>query len=168
MNRYRAGLHVPGNVLVACRRCNGEKRRDDSAKTLSLAGSGWASFLSHDGTHCAPACPTCRYWSSVWQDQAECKRRLGENSERIRSFRSTFPEFERILPVIRQALPGLLTKLYSDCQSFAEKEIRSLLEGLEQVPDAHTSRETERGPRGRARGHGKLDLPHDGPASNTP
>src|SRR6185437_16028950 len=32
MNRYRVGLHVPGNVLVACRRCNSEKRRDDSLK----------------------------------------------------------------------------------------------------------------------------------------
>lgn len=30
MNRYRAGLHVSGNVLVACRDCNSEKRRDDS------------------------------------------------------------------------------------------------------------------------------------------
>jgi len=29
MNRYRAGLHAPGNVLVACRKCNIEKRRDD-------------------------------------------------------------------------------------------------------------------------------------------
>src|SRR5665213_1398932 len=50
MNRYRAGLHVPGNVLVACRKCNGEKRRDDSVRTLTLAGSGWESFLSHDGS----------------------------------------------------------------------------------------------------------------------
>jgi len=50
MNRCRAGLHVAGNVLVACRRCNNEKRRDDSKPTLSLADSGWESFLSHDGT----------------------------------------------------------------------------------------------------------------------
>ena len=47
MNRYRAGLHVPGNVLVACRKCNGEKRRDDSLRILVLSESGWASFLSH-------------------------------------------------------------------------------------------------------------------------
>jgi hypothetical protein len=45
MNRYRVGLHVPGNVLVACRRCNNEKRRDDSLLVLSLAKSGWESFL---------------------------------------------------------------------------------------------------------------------------
>ena len=44
MNRYRAGLHVPGNVLVACRRCNGEKRRDDQQRTLTLATSGWGHF----------------------------------------------------------------------------------------------------------------------------
>ncbi len=30
MNRLRVGLHLPGNVLVACKRCNNEKRRDDS------------------------------------------------------------------------------------------------------------------------------------------
>jgi hypothetical protein len=127
MSRYRVGLHVPGNVLVACRRCNGEKRRDDSAKILPLAESGWASFLSHDGTQCAPSCPTCRYWSNVWGDEAERKMRLRENLERIRSFRRAFPDFERILPVVRKTLPGLVTKLYSDCQLFAETEIRSLL-----------------------------------------
>ena len=42
MNRYRAGLHVPGNVLVACRRCNGEKRRDDSS--IVLAGGAGRRF----------------------------------------------------------------------------------------------------------------------------
>ena len=26
MNRLRGGLHIPGNVLVACARCNSEKR----------------------------------------------------------------------------------------------------------------------------------------------
>ena len=52
MNRYRVGLHIPGNVLVACRKCNNEKRRDDSRQQLILAESGWASFLSHDGTRC--------------------------------------------------------------------------------------------------------------------
>ena len=49
MNRYRAGLHVPGNVLVACRRCNNEKRRDDALRVLVLGHYGWESFLSHDG-----------------------------------------------------------------------------------------------------------------------
>jgi len=128
MNRYRAGLHVPGNVLVACRKCNSEKRRDDSLQVLSLAGFGWASFLSHDGSRCISSCLTCQYWKSIWPDEVERKQRLGENLVRIQSFRSTFSEFEQILPKLMETLPALLTKLYADCQTFAETEIKALLE----------------------------------------
>ncbi len=130
MNRCRAGLHVAGNVLVACKRCNNEKRRDDSLPSLSLADSGWESFLSHDGTRCPASCLTCRYWRSIWSDEIERRERLGQNLRRIQSFRSSFPEFQQILPAVRRMLPALLTKLYSDCQAFAEKEIKSLLDGL--------------------------------------
>lgn len=133
MNRYRAGLHVPGNVLVACRRCNGEKRRDDSLKILSLAGSGWESFLSHDGARCNVSCLTYQYWTSIWATETERRARLSENLERIHSFRSLFPEFQQILPLLRGQLPTLLTKLYSDCQEFAQNEIKSLLERYEQA-----------------------------------
>ena len=133
MNRYRAGLHVPGNVLVACRRCNGEKRRDDSLKVLVLAKSGWESFLSHDGSRCGSSCLTCRYWMSVWQDETQRRLRLTENLERLRSFRCTFQEFGEVLPSLAGALPTLLAKLYSDCQVFAEAEIKSLLERFEQM-----------------------------------
>ena len=132
MNRCRAGLHVPGNVLVACRKCNSEKRRDDSLRVLSLAAFGWASFLSHDGSRCAPSCLTCQYWKGIWEDEVERKQRLSENLLRIQSFRSTFSEFEQILPCLKETLPTLLTKLYADCQAFAEKEIRTLLERFEQ------------------------------------
>jgi hypothetical protein len=133
MNRYRAGLHVPGNVLVACRRCNDQKRRDDSLRTLSLAESGWASFLSHDGSRCAASCLTCQYWNGIWDDHAERKTRMGENLERIHSFRNEFPEFGQILPALRETLPELLTKLYSDCQSFAETEIKSLIDRFDEI-----------------------------------
>ena len=136
MNRYRAGLHLPGNVLVACKKCNSEKRRDDSSKVLVLAESGWASFLSHDGTRCSPSCLTCGYWKGIWRDEEERKRRLGENRERIASFRSGFPELERIHCDLMETLPGLLTKLYSDCQSFAETEIKSLFERFERAASA--------------------------------
>jgi hypothetical protein len=135
MNRYRAGLHVPGNVLMACRKCNSEKRRDDSQKVLLLATTGWESFLSHDGTRCAVSCLTCRYWSSVWGNETERRARLIENLERVRSFRRTFPEFELVLPSLARTLPVLLTKLYSDCQSFAEAEIKSLLEKFDQISE---------------------------------
>ncbi len=130
MNRYRAGLHVPGNVLVACRRCNSEKRRDDSLKILSLAGSGWESFLSHDGTRCTASCRTCRYWESIWEDGQERRLRLSENLQRVRSFRSAFLELEQVLPSFMATQPALLAKLYSDCQAFAEREIKSLLDGF--------------------------------------
>lgn len=110
MNRYRGGLHLPGNVLVACRKCNIEKRRDDSLRVLSHANSGWESFLSHDGTHCAASCPTCLYWRSIWEDEPERPLRLGENLERIRSFRRSFPEFEKALSSLTGRLPDLLTK----------------------------------------------------------
>lgn len=133
MNRYRAGLHVPGNVLVTCRECNSEKRRDDSLKVLSLARSGWESFLSHDGTRCAASCLTCRYWKGVWEDETEKRLRLSENLQRVRSFRRAFSEFEQVLPSLMETLPALLMKLYSDCQSFAETEIKSLLERFEQI-----------------------------------
>lgn len=131
MNRYRAGLHVTGNVLVACRSCNGEKRRDDQSRDLSLAASGWESFLSHDGSRCAKSCPTCAYWKSIWEDDTERGLRLSENLRRIRSFRSAFPEFEQALPSLTETLPPLLATLYTDCQAFAETEIKSLLERFE-------------------------------------
>ncbi len=134
MNRYRAGLHVPGNVLVACKRCNSEKRRDDSLRVLALAGSGWESFLSHRGADCPASCLTCRYWKSIWEDEAERKVRLAENLERVRSFRRGFSEFEQVLPSLAATLPMLLTKLYADCQAFAETEIKSLLERIEEMP----------------------------------
>lgn len=131
MNRYRTGLHVAGNVLVACRKCNGEKRRDDSLKTLVVASSGWESFLSHDGSRCAVSCLTCAYWKAVWAEDAERRSRLSENLKAIRSFREKFPQFQEVLPSLANVLPDLPTKLYSDCQAFAETEIRSLVEKFE-------------------------------------
>jgi hypothetical protein len=135
MNRYRAGLHVPGNVLVACRKCNSEKRRDDSLKILSLAGSGWESFLSHDGTRCVASCLTCAYWVSIWRNETERRLRLSENLQKVRSFRDAFSEFQQVLPSLMATQPALLTKLYVDCQLFAENEIKSLLEKFDPKSD---------------------------------
>jgi hypothetical protein len=135
MNRLRAGLHVPGNEFVACKRCNSEKRRDDSLKTLLLASSGWESFLSHDGTRCAKPCRTCAYWETIWPDKTERVLRLSENLERARSFRATFPEFQQALPSFIETQTALLTKLYTDCQTFAEREINSLLTDFDSAWD---------------------------------
>lgn len=136
LNRYRVGLHVPGNVLVACRKCNGEKRRDDSIQMLSLAPSGWESFLSHDGTNCPASCLTCLYWESVWANETERKTRLRGNLGRIRSFRNAFLEFQQVLPSLLETQPALLIKLYTDCHAFAETEINLLLEKF--APNSET------------------------------
>jgi hypothetical protein len=133
MNRYRTGLHVPGNVLVACKRCNNEKRRDDALRDLTLGKFGWESFLSHDGSRCASSCKTCAYWTDVWSDEKERRQKLSENVARIRAFRNKFAEIEQTLPALKETLPGLLTKLYSDCQSFAETEIKILLNRFDQL-----------------------------------
>lgn len=126
MNRYRVGLHVPGNVLVACRKCNNEKRRDDSSLTLTLAASGWESFLSHDG-RCGPGCRTCAYWMSLYPNSEERSALLTFRKIRIQEFRSQFTEFQSLRDAISAVLPTLVTKLYSDCQKFAETEISVLL-----------------------------------------
>jgi hypothetical protein len=138
MNRLRVGLHVPGNVLVACRRCNNEKRRDDSLLVLSLAKSGWESFLSHDGSECPPTCRACLYWKEIWVDETERKQRLSGNLQRIRLFRSSFSEFEEIRPSLLDTMPALLTKLYADCQAFAEREMESLLDRFEKASSSRS------------------------------
>jgi hypothetical protein len=128
MNRLRAGLHVPGNVLVACKPCNNEKRRDDSRKALTLANSGWECFLSHDGSHCTGPCRSCKYWEEIWPDPTERRLRLQEGLGKILLFRSRFSEFQQTMPSLMVEQAVLLAKLYVDCQSFAEREINTLVE----------------------------------------
>lgn len=127
MNRHRVGLHIPGNVVVACRKCNGEKRRDDARQTLTLANSGWESFLSHDGTRCPKGCANCQYWETIWLDEAERNVALSANLQRIRGFRLQFSQFEETMRPLLQALPEALAKLYADCQTFAATEIATML-----------------------------------------
>lgn len=127
MNRYRAGLHVPGNVIVACKSCNSEKRRDDSLETLQLAATGWESFLSHDSARCHSTCRTCAYWQRVWPDPVERTKELNESLGRIRQFRASYAELQRVLPYTQQHLPSHLLGLYKDCQAFADAKIGAAL-----------------------------------------
>jgi hypothetical protein len=131
MNRHRVGLHVPGNVLITCKRCNSEKRRDDSLKTLKLAESGWASFLSHDGTACLSGCATCNYWKTVWPDEEKRKANLAANRKKIATFRAEFIHFDSTMSRLLESLPDVLSKMYSDCQNFAEREISKMLNVLD-------------------------------------
>ncbi len=127
MNRLRAGLHIPGNVVLACKPCNSEKRRDDSLRTLVLAESGWESFLSHDGTRCKEPCLTCAYWRSKYPISRERVSQLKLAIARMTEFRANFPEFARVLPSLKKNLPHYLAILYKDCQEFADSKIDSLM-----------------------------------------
>ncbi len=133
MNRLRVGLHVPGNVLVVCRKCNGEKRRDDSSRILSLAETGWESFLSHDSRRCPVNCRSCEYWKSVWPDDMNRRIHLQDSLARVRAFRKQFEYFIEIRTIVSAALPKLLATLYADCQAFAETEIHILLEKFDEL-----------------------------------
>ena len=112
MNRYRAGLHIAGNVVVSCKQCNSEKRRDDSLKVLRLATTGWESFLAHDGTLCEATCKTCLYWETLWQNPIERRDRLQVAMEKMRLFRAGFPTSlafcERSLREFRRSSNGCI------------------------------------------------------------
>jgi len=58
--------------------------------------------------------------------------------EKIRAFRRTFSELAEVLPTLADTLPTLLTKLYADCQIFAEAEIKSLLEKFDHISATRT------------------------------
>lgn len=126
MNRFRIGLHIPGNVAVACRRCNSEKRRDDQKPELSLAASGWGSFLAHDGTRCGCRCPTCNYWASVWPDGPSRSLKLRQAANRIQEFRLPFARFIEWSGNARPTIQTQVEALYRSCQAFATSQIEKL------------------------------------------
>ncbi len=126
MNRFRAGLHVPGNVAMACRRCNNEKRRDDQKVKLSLASSGWESFLSHDGQYCEAGCKTCAYWVSVWPDDILRGQMLSQVRARIRNFQEPYKSFITWSINVRPSILNKVEALYRACQYFATDEIEKL------------------------------------------
>ena len=124
MNRFRAGLHIPGNVALSCVRCNREKRRDDQSVSLHLAPSGWESFLSHDASQCKPGCPSCGYWRGVWPDELERVQRLADVRAKVSFFRRQHDEGIRLNVILRPALIAHLNEVYRDCQIFATESIR--------------------------------------------
>jgi hypothetical protein len=130
MNRFRVGLHIPGNVVVACKRCNNAKRQDDQLDVLRLAESGWESFLSHDGSRCVPSCKTCSYWRSVWPDEIQCREALAAASLRIKAFRDSYPDSHEWGSRIRFDLREKMNALYRDCQNSANQQIQTIADAL--------------------------------------
>ncbi len=132
MNRFRLGLHIPGNVLVACHACNSEKRRDDQMERLRLAETGWASFLSHDGKRCGAACKSCLYWRARWPDDDERVSRMASARKAIEAFRAMeehAAQLERSERIRKTSLADA-QKLYRDGQSFATERIEECAEKI--------------------------------------
>ena len=136
MNRLRAGLHVSGNVLIACKQCNNEKRRDDSLKDLILADSGWESFLSHDGTRCSEKCKTCLYWTRIWTDNDYKMESLAANRRRISEFRAAY--LSPSARDLRRLIAPALKSMYEKCQNFAEQSIVEFVEQMTSYSNANS------------------------------
>jgi len=128
MNRFRAGLHIPGNVIVSCKKCNNEKRRDDQLRELKLAKSGWESFLSHDSTKCGFGCNNCEYWRSVWPDDIQRVSNLADARHRIAEFRNDYEQSMRLCQVALPSLHEELEKIYRECQDFATSRIKGAVD----------------------------------------
>lgn len=129
MNRFSVGLHVPGNVAVACKTCNNKKRDDD--QKLPLAENGWESFLSHDGTRCAAECNTCAYWRRIWPDVDLRQVSLAAVRERVFRFQDPYQQFVHWSAKARGTLHVKIETLYRDCQRFATDEIGKLAEEID-------------------------------------
>ena len=125
MNRVSVGLHVPGNVAMACKACNNQKRDDD--QKLPLAENGWESFLSHDGTRCATACRTCAYWRRIWLEESFRVNALTEARQRVTEFQAPYKQFTQWSAGARHTLRVKIEVLYRDCQRFASDEIAKLV-----------------------------------------
>ena len=128
MNRFRLGLHIPGNVILACKLCNGEKRRDDQLIGLTLGEYGWESFLAHDSTRCEASCNSCRYWRLVWEERTERLERMKIARERIAGFRSRYPAALQWSLSARTSLRRTVDSLYRGCQEFATNQIQKTVD----------------------------------------
>lgn len=128
MNRFRAGLHVPGNVIVSCKKCNNEKRRDDQRPELKLASSGWESFLSHDSTRCGSACQSCHYWKNLWPDDGQRAENLKSARDRIVEFRAGYAQAIQLSEKVAPLLHEQLEMIYRECQMFAMSRIKGAVE----------------------------------------
>ena len=130
MNRFRIGLHVPGNVVLACKKCNGSKRNDDQRASLLLAETGWESFLAHDGSRCDAGCKTCAYWQSIWPNAEERKEMLRATAQKIAEFRRPYTTSTDWSARTRAAIKDKINVLYRECQESANSQIQAAAAAL--------------------------------------
>jgi hypothetical protein len=134
MNRFRAGLHVPGNVVISCSDCNREKRRDDQAAILYLAPTGWESFLAHDSLRCPPTCKSCHYWQRLFPLQKQRSAHLSHARDRIHQFRA-IPPIAASITISRQvqaSATAALQTFYRNGQLFATNSIAEMTLAISQ------------------------------------
>jgi hypothetical protein len=130
MNRIRVGLHIPGNVILACTRCNREKRRDDSKLKLTLAETGWESFLSHSSKNCTESCNSCSYWKIVWPDAQERAEKLNAARDKIKAFRVKYIPYLELNAKAKAFLDKEINAIYRDCQEFATTRIKEAIDDV--------------------------------------
>lgn len=130
MNRVRLGLHIPGNVVLACKECNREKRRDDQLESLVLAQTGWGSFLAHNRKRCPSSCKTCGYWESKWPDESIRSNKLSAAVIRIQSFQDQFTSFANRASELKAIIRRDVEALYREGQDFATSRISQLTSEL--------------------------------------
>ena len=97
----------------------------DSQKELTLAETGWESFLAHDSTRCVSTCKTCAYWRSIWPDATERTENLKSSCQRLILFRSNYSATIEWSSKARLRLRDKLERLYRDCQDFATSQIQN-------------------------------------------
>ncbi len=130
MNRIRVGLHIPGNVVLSCKDCNREKRRDDQLRQLVLGETGWSSFLAHTGDVCPAGCKTCAHWAGVWPEASTRRLELASSSRRIAEFQTHFGRFATRVQSLRTVIHRDVEALYRDCQSFATERITGMTDDV--------------------------------------
>lgn len=139
MNRFRAGLHIPGNALISCKKCNNEKRRDDQKQLLTLASTGWESFLSHNSQRCPPDCKSCLYWSNKVPNLRKRADYLRHAAHKIADFQLGYSDFVKAGQELRPAILSRLSSLYRECQDFATTKILDSTESIFEKFDWGTS-----------------------------
>lgn len=139
MNRFRVGLHVPGNVAISCKRCNLAKRVSDQLTLLPSGTSGWEAFLSHTGIDCSLKCNTCSYWKGVWSDQTERSMKLAQAKQRITAFREPYRKVLELNPALSSALKVEVERLYRECQEFASAHLDKITSLFGAIPNPEGS-----------------------------
>lgn len=132
MNRARCGLHIAGNVVLSCKRCNNAKRRDDQALTRTSGAGGWDNFLEHNGS-CGPQpCSTCTYWETRLPSPTARRDHLGARFAKIHAFRQGFRDIDT--RPLAKALEAVYRRWQDEAETTTERFTRAALVSIFERP----------------------------------